>query len=245
MYSGNAITENAPEVNETPKYTHQFVFRKIRARDLEKLLEEYEESEHERIKAEFEVVDRDTEGEPSSFRRKPVDVHLNLPNFISGVPEENQNIVREIIGKELASFVRSMYVDNFEPIGEHSLEFYSSELAKRGTRAVRWEFTPEQLEQAAGSLQNYLAEVTGIAKVGEAVAKAAAGKFTRASIQRCIGKFDEETLSKLSKHINNWAAHVAENEPDNAEDYESVYYSWCHTLDKHMAKDTLDVSSFL
>lgn len=225
--------------------TVPFNFKKVKEADLLDSLEDHQKSSSD-FMSQFEVI---TEGSGDNltkyYKRKSFTEKLTLPAFVAELPEDIRETVANILERELQQFVKSQYVDNYQPIGAHDLKTYQAVLSSRSSRSVSWDYTQEQFQLAIDSLRKFIASATGNSEVGERFANAAAQKFTRSAIQRNLGNFEENLLKKVVARLTNWAEYVAEHEATTADEVTVIFDMWMTTLDKHLKADVLDIASYL
>lgn len=224
----------------------QFNFKKVKEEELLKTLEDNQKTD-DAFMAQFEVI-TDGEGEKQRrfLKRKSFKGKITLPSFVAAIPETDREFAASVFERELQQFVKTQYVDNYEPIGDHSLTTYKAVMSTRASRSSAWDYTEDQFKAALESLAKYISAATANDTVGEKFSAAANQKFSRSSIQRFLGNFSEDLIKRISARLNDWGAYLVEKEPDNAEEFNVIYDMWSAALDRHMQTDSyVDVSKFL
>lgn len=217
------------------KYT--FTFRKIKQSAIAEVLEQVDVSEAE-VRAQFDSLD-----DGAALRRKPVEVELDVPEFAQALPE----LARDVLLGYIAQYVKAQYIDNFLPVGPHDWEAIEAYAAERsvGGRRAQFDIADEVLKLAAKSIGLFVATGTGKKVVGEKFAKAVEQKFSRSAIQRNIGDVTGDLMDKLTGWLERWIEHVAEADPDNAEDFADVFSMLSAKVDGHRKHDVVNVADAL
>lgn len=233
--------EVAPfNLNRTVTYN----FKKVKEADMLATLSDEQKSD-EKFIAQFERI---TEGEGDKARvflkRKSFNATITLPDSIADIPVADRETIAAIVERELQQFAKTQYVDSYLPIGDHDLATYRSVVATRGSKAA-WDYTPEQLVAACGSLESYISKAVGNGTVGKKFADAAKQRFSRSAIQRYLGNFEESLLNKINVRLAGWGQHLVDNSPADAEEFGVIYEMLTDAIDKHLKAEIVDVSSFL
>lgn len=228
---------NAPGSN-TLSRAFTFNFKKMNADRLEKHLAELEPESIERAK---ELL-RPVEGEEGSVRRQPETHQITLPQWAANLDDVAQGIIL----KTVADYCKSMYIDNYLPIGPHSWEEVANVIRSSGGRTAAFEYSDETFALALQGLQQVVLEGTGNGQVADKFKQAAEAKFTKASIMKHIGKLDVELFDKIQKWLDKWAEWEAANNPDTADEIVVVYDMWSARMGKlKQAEQVSDISEFL
>ena len=167
-----------------------------------------------------------------SYKRKSETVELELPEWVETIPKLAQDAVANLV----ASFLRREYLDDFLPVGDHSWETVEREMMAAGGGRKKLDFSDETLSAAAASFGGYIGGLLSAPKVGERIAEAAAAKFSMAALQKHLSQSDEAIITKLITRLNSWAAWLAENDEDKAEEFASVYEYFVGRLQKNLEK---------
>jgi hypothetical protein len=220
------------------KQQFSFTFRKIKASVLRELVQSLDVPESE-VMAQFEAQDESK----AEYRRKPVTVELEIPEFAASLPE----LAREVIANYVAQFVKATYIDNFVSVGAHDWETINKAVAERsvGGRRAQFDIADDVLKLAAASVGQYITAVTGHKVVGEKVQKAIEQKFSRSAIHRNIGEITGDLMDKLSARLESWLEHVASADPDNADDFADVFSMLMAKIDGIRKQDVVNVAAAL
>lgn len=184
------------------------------------------------------------------YKRKSVTVTLELPEALESVTASNPShvgFIENAITRVIADFVKTQYIDNFEPVGAHDLDTILAVQAASGSRSgVAFSFSDETLGNAVTSFINYLKAAIGNEAAAISVGAAAKQRFARSAITRSIGLYSEEVLKKLQGRVDSWGLWLEENDAENAEEFASVHACWSATLAKQLKADsTVDIASIL
>lgn len=221
---------------------YQFNFKKVKEADFFDGPEDPRRNDPVYL-SKFEVI---TDEKGTHYKRKTETWDIQLPAFIAQLGEDERPAVESMVLNALALYCKITYVDNFEPVGDHSLATYSAWLASRGGRASSsYEYDKETLEAAAESIGKYLAEQTGSAVVGEKFKTVASVKFSRSSIARNLGAFSTDLVGRILGRVDAWAQYVSEHQPDDADDFAPVYAHFVNILEKHLRQDQVDVAKLI
>lgn len=224
----------------TPVLTRPFTFnfKKMDANRLEKHLAELEPESVARAQ---ELL-RPIEGEEGAVRRQPETHQLTLPDWAASLDDVAQGIIL----KTVADYCKSMYIDNYLPIGSHSWEEIANVIRSSGGRTAAFEYSDETFALALQGLQTVVFEGTGNGQVAEKFKQAAEAKFTKAAIMKHIGKLDVSLFDKIQKWLDKWAEWEAANNPDTADDIVVVYDMWSARMNKlQQAEQVADISEYL
>jgi hypothetical protein len=216
-----------------------FVWRAITGKDFEETLPSFDVPE-DTVRAAFEVIEKDGK---VKMRRKPVAATIELPDFVTNLPD----LAKDVITTYVAGFVKARFLDAFQPIGDHSWSAIEAWAAERGQSGRRAEFdiSKEQLEEAALSIGRYMAAALRNEAAGEKFKAAVIGRYSRSAILRNLGLFNEDTIKKLQKRLEDWLAFVAENEAEAADDMAAVYDMLASKLAGHLNQNSKAVAELL
>lgn len=181
------------------------------------------------VAALYDVTEKDG---IKSYKRKSVETELSLPEWVLTIPKLAQEAVTDLV----AGFVRFAYLDQFAPIGAHDWETVEKELAAAGGGRKKLDFTDELLAAVAASFGAYIGQSVNSPVVGERLKEAANAKFSMAALQKHLNAANEEIIQKLQTRLNSWAAWLAENDADKAEEMASVYEYLAGRLAKNLEK---------
>lgn len=221
---------------------YAFNFKKVKEADFFDGPEDPRRSDSSYL-SKFEVI---TDEKGTHYKRKTESWDIQLPSFIAQLGDDERPAVESMVLNALALYCKITYVDNFEPVGDHSLATYSAWLASRGGRASSsYEYDKETLEAAADSIGKYLAEQTGSATVGEKFRAVAFAKFTRSSITRNLGAFSTDLVGRILTRVDAWAQFVSEHQSEDADDFAPVYAHYVNILEKHMRQDPVNVAKLI
>ena len=215
-----------------------FNFKKVKASTF---TQEVQESED--FKQVYDVFEKDN---TNWAKRKPETVQQTLPAFIMQLPEEEQATVADLIEGAVSSYIKDEFIDQFKDVPELDWKKFKAWLASRGSRA-KFDFSETQLDKACALLSAYIAELTGVAEVGERLAKAAMQKFSQSAIKSQLNNFDPTIVEKVKNHVLNWSGQLAETDEDTAEDLAPVIECWKAALDRHLRalEEAIDVGNYL
>lgn len=148
----------------------------------------------------------------AGIKRKPVTVELTMPEFYSALPDDT---LRSIVRDTVADYVRSTYLDEFKPVGDHSWETIAKAMAETGTRTGGApEADKDQLAAGEAVFAAYAAEAMprGAAKLAGLITKKAA----KTALLRIFGtNYTPETLAVLIAKVEEC---VSLNVGDDTED---------------------------
>lgn len=224
---------------------HTYNFRTISAPKLQSLPDEIDGSldvkDAATVAEHFETVEADDNGNGVKFKRKPVTVELELPEFVNQLPDElSKNLIRNYI----ADFVKSSYVDNFIEVGPHDWETIVKESqASRGGSTIS--IGEAVLNLTAEHFGKWVAADTGSEELGKRVTALVSGKVSQASITKQLNQCNVEVLDKLAKRADGWAEYVAESGDENAEELAQGYDFIMSRLDKLKRKFTNNVADLV
>lgn len=228
-----------------------FRFRRIKPSALDSIVQasDLDETTLRNMFAEDTEKNEDGELVPTGWVRRKEEKHqLELPTWLPNVlellPEQEAKHLENVIQRHIEDFVKSEFVDNYLPIGEHSWETIAK---KAATSSRRGSFTidAETYKDAVASIVSYIVQVTAAPQLKPHMQKALDGKFSRAAIQRNVGNVDAELIGKLKAHLDGWATFMSENNPQLANEYAEVYEYLHGRLDALLGGSSIDVAGML
>lgn len=231
------------------QFRFDFAFRTLSADKLAKLLEGYEESQHDAIKAQFDTVE-DAEGEGAAatkkligYKRKTVSAVLSAPDWLAALDTLAKSVVQDYI----AAFVKRQYIENFEDIGQHDWEYISAEAAKVVARggSSKMDISDDTWTGATKSFTDYITNALNRKDVGERMGGAFGGKFSPASCKKYLQEYTPAILSKVKTRLEEWAKWVVENDQDNMESFAQVFEYLDSRLDKGIAATKVNLMDIL
>ena len=184
-------------------------------------------------------------------KRLSVEVKLNsLPQLAdltaAGVDAKAVEFITAQINKTVADFVKSQYIDAFQPVGVHDLSAILEFQAKSGTRGGGFSIDEVTLKEAIESFGICMAEALGNQKGGDMLANIAKGRFTASSVSRGGLTVSEETASKLMARVDQWANWLNINNTTLADEYSVVHSMWTTNIEKLVkAGATFDLESVI
>ncbi len=228
------------------KLTFNYTFKKMAAAAFGSLVAAFEPAEQERIRAQFETLE-----EGKYYKRKPEPVELTLPtqlDTLTGSPEEIA-LFTGAVTRLITEFVKYQYIDNFLPVGDHSLDAIAKVQAESGSRgATAFAIDEAVYAKAVTSLEQYLAAVLNNAPAAEKVANIAKQRFTRSAITRGLGNFSEEVLNKLQVRLDAWAVAISQQPggDEMVEEFAPVHALWTGAINRLLKADAnIDIASIL
>lgn len=221
------------------KVNQTFNFRKVSASKLAEQLAELDTEVN--VNDNFDVIEAAEDGTPKTYRRKPVQVEIEVPEFAESLPE----LARNWITQNIADFVKSNYVDNFVQVGDHSWELIESEAAKSRAGSGRLSIPDELLKAAAASFGHYVGQVTGHEEVGKRLEKAAGSKFTQNAITKHLGECTVEMVDKLQARLDAWATQLAESGSEDADEMADAYDFLSRALERTKGRMTTDTTALI
>ena len=209
-------------------------FKTLKAGKFAELLAEYDEASQATIRASFEVA------ENGDAKRKPESCQLTMPEFYDALPDD---LSRKVIQRTVEDFVKAMYIDNFQPVGNHAWDHIAATMAEQAKRGGGLSITvsDEQWQLASATVANFWRTTGRPDKLGNAITAIIAGKFTANSIRKNLGRDDADTISKLEGIIGEWAAWIAENDSENAEDVGAVFAAISKRIDKMLKREETEL----
>jgi len=208
------------------KSTIDFRFKSLTADKFAKLLEAVDNPQE--VSKQFAVEEKDG---VKTYKRHPLSVEINLPDWAEGIPTLAQTAVADLVG----AFIKDTYIENFLPVGSHTWEELEIWAAETGGRK-RLEFSDELLAEVAASFGAFITAAVGNKAIGERMKEVAAAKFSMAAFQKHLNQSDEAIIKKVIARLIAWAENVAENSPEKAEEYAPVF-SYLHgRLEKNLGK---------
>ena len=212
------VNQSAPETTEgREKYT--FNFRPVTPAKLDKLKAEVDGSID--VDKDFEVYERESD-DPNSkvlkYKRKPVVVNLEVPDFIASMKD---NLLKQIAIGYIADYVKANFVEQFLPVGNHSWETIKADAASgRGGKVA---ISDAVLKLTAQHFGNYVGQATGNEEMGKRIAALVEGKCTKSAISKYLGTFSPELVEKLQTRLDQWGEYVADSGDDNADELAEGY----------------------
>lgn len=203
-----------------------------------KFIGDYDASEQQAILAHFAEVKEGDSDKLLGYKRNAVNVELELPEFAqagSGLPELAVDLVKSYI----ADFVKSQYIDQFLPVGQHDWAFIESTMAevrKRGG-GLAISVSEEQWALASQSIATFLQASNAPAKLVDALSKIIAGKVRASVIKKSIGSDAPEVLEKLQVRFTDWALWAAEHDAENADTFAVVYQAANANINKMLKQE--------
>lgn len=221
---------------------------------------ETKEAFYSRIEPQFEFVglakNKDTgeivlKDKTKYAKRLSVEVKLtSLPQLLdltaAGVDVKAVDFITAQINKTVADFVKSQYVDAFQPVGSHTLQDILDFQAKSGTRGGGFSIDETTLKEAIESFGVCMTEALNNQKGGDMLANIAKGRFTASSVSRGGLTVSEETAGKLLARVDQWAHWLNETNPTLADEYAVVHAMWTTNIEKLVkAGATFDLESVI
>lgn len=205
------------------KFTYVYNFKSLTQGKYDELLSTLDDPS--RAEGQFDI----DMSKPAPYKRKSVQVELDMPDFLVSTPAWVQSAAQEVI----AAFVKMAYVEQFLPVGSHTEKDIEEELASRGKRGSL-ALPEEYFELASASFKEYITKATGVVSAGERLGKIMKSQFSRNSINKEANEFSESLLLKLKGRVNEWGAWAAENDAENAEIFAEVLGYCNKRLDRHL-----------
>lgn len=242
--SAEATTNTTSAPVPAGKFRFTFSFKGKKEAELTTLLAGYDEASQTVIAGEFEAITRkDKAGNDEVvYKRKAVTVDLDLPTHVQA--PDYDGLTRQLVESMVTDFVKAEYIDNFLEVSQHDWAFITAKMAevsKRGGK-LSLDVSDELWNLAADSFGDYIAKKTGRAVIGDRLKAAFKGKFSMTALSRNLQDTSNEIMGKIKLHLEGWAAHVAENDADNADSFATIFQ---YLTDKLTAQDAKAKINFL
>lgn len=203
-------------------------------------LEDFDASAVETVRAQFEQVEN--RNKEKVWKRKPVSAVLAMPAEFASLPQTAQDVLKQFI----ADFVRGEFIDKFADIGAHDWETIETVIATSGRRgAVKLDISLEVLKAAAASFGQYITAAKGNAKVGEALASCLLKKCTVNAFKRHVGEASDLAFDRVEAMLTSWAEWVLANDPENQDDFATVYEMATRQIASNRKKEVVNVLDVL
>lgn len=256
----------------TTTFANKFNFKKIPVSLFAGLFSEYaqpsesKEVFYTRVANEFEVLDakaviNTTEGsvvhadtgEPWNkddkiLKRKSIEMELTEPAMLevirsADIPQSEKDLTIDLVQKLVAEYVKLSFVDSFLPVGDYDLQSIIAFRAATGGRGAA--IDSELLQAAVKSFTDFMVAALQSPEAGEMLGKIASARFTSSAVNRSGLAVTEETARKLQARVDQWGAHLNENNPDAADEFVPVYGLWTKALEKLQNSKPVDLANFL
>ena len=213
-------------------------FKSITAAAFAVILSNYDEASQDVIKEQFAF----TEGAEKPYKRNPVTVDITLPEVVASFSDdEGGKLMKRAIQRIVEDFVKAVYIEEFQPVGQHDWDYIAAELAKSGRGGISIAVADELWQLAASTLKAWATASELNPKLIGAFTNVIAGKFTENNIRKHFGTSEPETLRKIEIKINQWASWILENDKDNADDLAVVYEAITKKMDKMLKRESGEI----
>lgn len=173
------------------------------------------------------------------WKRKEVSVELDAPEWIAQLPAVAQKILTDAI----AAFVKSEYIDNFQPAGAHDWTLVEGWYNSSGSRASAVD--KETLKKIGALFGDYVAQLAKNARLKEPMSKVVELRCSASAIKRYVGEVSEEAFSRLENLLAMFAEWAIANAADDGDDVATVLALCTRNIDKARKGDSTNVLDLL
>lgn len=155
--------------------------------------------------SDFDIIDTAYSVGESTFnvrscKRKSIDAEICLPDFMASLPDDT---VRGLVETCVLKFVKSEFIDEFKPIGQHDWPTVCRVLAERAANKPSGSSIPEVSDAdrvvAEAFFVDYLKEVAP--KFAPCVVGWISGKCTHARTEKVLGTVTEARTDILARRV--------------------------------------------